>query len=598
MHVGLLIRRRLLLSSAKSIPSTSSRARSHILAPLYHHTGALTLSYPPTRSLSTFSSSFVEEPRKASSFWPITFTILLIGGGTWLQDKYQNPGIEPHPDSHSLIPPQDDQSLFLGVIDTLQTMSIDNAPGTVGNLTPEQEAKLQEFWILLFKVCGIKVDGLEATGDAAPPSPPQEKKQQPKRRFTFWGKATEEEKDDAASIKSANGVSSSLASLSITDGDDKFGQTKDFQKALVDMKPEEIRETFWNMVKQDNPDSLLLRFLRARKWDVKKALIMLISTIRWRLLDVNVDGDIMKNGEHLAVKQTQSSDPAEKKKGEEFLRQMRMGKSFLHGVDKQGRPICVIRVRLHRAGDQATESLDRFTVYTIESARMMLAPPVETACIIFDMSDFALANMDYHPVKFMIKCFEANYPESLGVVLIHKAPWIFSGIWNIIKGWLDPVVAQKIHFTKNYDDLQEFIAKDQIMKELEGEENWEYKYVEIQPDENKTMEDTAKRDELMAARQKLAQELQDATLSWLQASSKKDEDGVKGTKEKRDELIAKLRVQYWETDAYVRAHSLYDRLNVIQGGGKIDFYPKEVMTTGNALAKTNGEESTTKNGTD
>lgn len=27
----------------------------------------------------------------------------------------------------------------------------------------------------------------------------------------------------------------------------------------------------------------------------------------------------------------------------------------------------------------------------------------------------------------MIKCFEANYPESLGVVLIHKAPWIFSG---------------------------------------------------------------------------------------------------------------------------------------------------------------------------
>ena len=25
----------------------------------------------------------------------------------------------------------------------------------------------------------------------------------------------------------------------------------------------------------------------------------------------------------------------------------------------------------------------------------------------------------------MIKCFEANYPESLGVVLVHKSPWIF-----------------------------------------------------------------------------------------------------------------------------------------------------------------------------
>ena len=34
---------------------------------------------------------------------------------------------------------------------------------------------------------------------------------------------------------------------------------------------------------------------------------------------------------------------------------------------------------------------------------------------------------DYTPVKFMIKCFEANYPESLGTVLVYKAPWIFQG---------------------------------------------------------------------------------------------------------------------------------------------------------------------------
>jgi hypothetical protein len=30
-------------------------------------------------------------------------------------------------------------------------------------------------------------------------------------------------------------------------------------------------------------------------------------------------------------------------------------------------------------------------------------------------------------VKFILKCFEANYPESLGILLIHNAPWIFSG---------------------------------------------------------------------------------------------------------------------------------------------------------------------------
>ena len=39
-----------------------------------------------------------------------------------------------------------------------------------------------------------------------------------------------------------------------------------------------------------------------------------------------------------------------------------------------------------------------------------------------------MSNMDYTPVKFLIKAFEAHYPESLGVCLVHKAPWIFQGI--------------------------------------------------------------------------------------------------------------------------------------------------------------------------
>jgi hypothetical protein len=53
---------------------------------------------------------------------------------------------------------------------------------------------------------------------------------------------------------------------------------------------------------------------------------------------------------------------------------------------------------------------------------------MQTQCIVFDMTGFSMANMDYTPVKFMIKCFEANYPESLGAVLVHKAPWLFQGM--------------------------------------------------------------------------------------------------------------------------------------------------------------------------
>jgi hypothetical protein len=260
-------------------------------------------------------------------------------------------------------------------------MPIEPAPGTVGTLTPEQEVKLQEFWVLTLRVFGVPLDVLEAehangkgNADAA-----QDKKSSSKRRgWSLWGKSGDDEEDNK-SVSSASGITSSLASINITDGDDKHGQSKEFQQALVELQPEEIRTAFWNMVKQDNPDALLLRFLRARKWDVKKALIMLISTMRWRLQDVHVDDDIMANGEAQALKQASSADPAKKQKGEEFLKQMRMGKSFLHGVDKFGRPICVVRVRLHRASDQEVDTLERFTVYTIETARLLLAPPVETA---------------------------------------------------------------------------------------------------------------------------------------------------------------------------------------------------------------------------
>ncbi|GMF75488.1 unnamed protein product [Aspergillus oryzae] len=542
MHTGWFLRRRLLLSSARSVQSVSSYSASAQIFPKHLGTSScfLIASNPPKRPFSTLPVSPLNGPRKASSFWAITFTLAIVCGATWLQDKYRHPGNDSHPISDT---PEFDQDKppFLGVIDTLKTMPIQAAPGTVGNLTPEQEVKLQEFWVLLLKVCGVNVEGIESNGDVAtPPSPSSQKKAAPKRRFTFFGGKSNDEEEDTT----ANGVTTSIASINITDGDDKYGQSKEFQQAITDMKPEEIRVTLWNMVKQDNPDSLLLRFLRARKWDIKKALIMLVSTIRWRLQDVKVDDDIVKNGELAALEQSKSSDPEEKRKGEEFLKQMRMGKGYIHGVDKDGRPICVTRVRLHKPADQSTDTLDRFTVYTIESARMMLSPPVETAV----------------------------------------------RIWNIIKGWLDPVVASKINFTKNISDLEKFIPKDRIYKELEGDENWEYSYVEPKADENKTMEDTAKRDELVKERQQLAQELQDATIEWITVSRKKDEEAIKAAVEKRQALIERLRAQYWQLDPYIRATSLYDRLNILQGGGKIDFYPAEAKVNG---AATNG---TTTNG--
>lgn len=147
------------------------------------------------------------------------------------------------------------------------------------------------------------------------------------------------------------------------------------------------------------------------------------------------------------------------------------------------------------------------------------------------------------------------------------------GIWAIIKGWLDPVVAAKIHFTQNREDLEEFIPADRLTKELEGDEEWEYEYIEGRQGENARMADTTTRDALIAKRQGLAKEIQDATIDWIRASFNKETDAADAAQVKRNKLIEQLRRQYWDLDPYVRARSLYDRLNVIQGGGKIEFYP-------------------------
>ena len=183
-----------------------------------------------------------------------------------------------------------------------------------------------------------------------------------------------------------------------------------------------------------------------------------------------------------------------------------------------------------------------------------------------------MANMDYTPVKFMIKVFEANYPESLGCVLVHKAPWIFQGIWKIIKGWLDPVVAAKVHFTNGVEDLSEYIPRSQIIKDLGGTEDWEYKYIEPLPEENASMNNTAAKEEVEATRKQQIAEYEGKIFEWIQGASNQPQ---------RDELAQNLRATYWKLDPLIRARSLYDRTGMLQKDGTINYYPSQTLKAEN-----------------
>lgn len=278
--------------------------------------------------------------------------------------------------------------------DMAQDIKTELLPGRVDNLTPEQEEKVRRLWAAIFQVCAVgdQDDAASVESPAAPSDKTNSKDKGDKgkkRKITLFSKKNKD-KTDSDSNSTASGVG---ASIRADDADDKYGQNKQFLDTLANTSPEVIRATLWDMVKHDHPDALVLRFLRARKWDVDNALVMLVSTMNWRSTEVHVDDDIMKNGEATMVEKSQSSDPKAKQLGEDFMAQIRMGKSFLHGVDDKGRPICVVRVRLHHQGEQCEESLERYTVYLIETARMVLRPPVDTATILFDMTGFSMANM-------------------------------------------------------------------------------------------------------------------------------------------------------------------------------------------------------------
>lgn len=258
-------------------------------------------------------------------------------------------------------------------------MSGISLPGRPGNLTAEQEVKLQEMWTATLSVFGVPglghnngdassmtrsktVDQTEQNSRAGTSNSEKKKK----KRIGMFNKKYP---DDAVSVDD----------VSTVNGDDKHGQTKAYHKVLESQSPEDLRKAFWSMVKHDNPDGLLLRFLRARKWDVQKALIMLVAAMHWRMQEMHVDDDIIRKGEAGSLEDSTSSNAAVRKEGEDFLAQMKLGKSFLHGTDREGRPMCFVRVRLHKQGEQSEASVERFTVYTIETARYLLGSNVDTA---------------------------------------------------------------------------------------------------------------------------------------------------------------------------------------------------------------------------
>ncbi|KAK2873730.1 hypothetical protein FQN49_002128 [Arthroderma sp. PD_2] len=199
---------------------------------------------------------------------------------------------------------------------------------------------------------------------------------------------------------------------------------------------------------KDRLDTLtLLRFLRARKFNVEAAKTMFLGCEKWRA-EFGTDTLVA------------DFDYSEKAAVFPYYPQ------FYHKTDKDGRPVYI----------EQLGKIDLTAMYKITTSDRMLKHLVceyekvsdnrlpacsrkaghllETCCTILDMKGVGISNASsvIGYIRQASGISQNYYPERLGKLYIINAPWGFSTVFSIVKGFLDPVTVNKIHvFGSGYE---------------------------------------------------------------------------------------------------------------------------------------------------
>ena len=123
-------------------------------------------------------------------------------------------------------------------------------------------------------------------------------------------------------------------------------EKKKMKSLLKTYGKDALRNTFWSFCRFDDPDATMLRFLRARRFNVEKAINMLAAVLKFRL-DVNID--------HLIEK----GDLGNMKEFKGLVENQVDGKVYVHGCDMLEQPICYVELRKHSIMGQPSDSMKK-----------------------------------------------------------------------------------------------------------------------------------------------------------------------------------------------------------------------------------------------
>jgi len=220
---------------------------------------------------------------------------------------------------------------------------------------------------------------------------------------------------------------------------------------------------------KDRLDTLtLLRFLRARKFDVDLAQKMYVDCEKWRKEFGGGVDDLPR-----------TFDYKEKKEIFDFYPQ------YYHKTDKNGRPVYIEHLgKINLPAMQKITTNQRMLENLVVEYEKVTDPRLpacsrkagyllETCCSILDAKGVSLTSAPsvYGYLQMASGISQNYYPERLGKLYIINAPWGFSGVFSVVKRFLDPVTVAKIHVLgSGYQrELLDQIPAENLPKALGGE---------------------------------------------------------------------------------------------------------------------------------